>query len=49
MRDDLMAEEIEIDPVIARAAFGAAEQVAVKGARFGKIAHRKRHMEAWTL
>ena len=38
MRDDLMAEEIEIDPVIARAAFGTSEQVAVKGARFGKIA-----------
>ena len=49
MRDDLMAEEIEIDPFIARAAFGTAEQVAVEGARFGKVAHRKRQMKAWTF
>ena len=49
MRDDLMTEEIEIDPFIARAAFGTAEQVAVKGARLGKIAHRKRQMKAWTF
>ena len=49
MRDDLMTEEIEIDPFIARASFGTAEQVAVKGARFGKIAHRKRHMKARTF
>ena len=49
MRDDLMAEEIEIGPVIARAAFGTAEQVAVKCARFGKVAHRKRQMKAWSF
>ncbi len=49
MRNDLMTKEIEIDPIIARAAFGTAEQVTVKGARFGKIAHRKRHMKAWTF
>ena len=49
MRDDLMAEEIEVHPFVARASFGTAEQVAVKGARFGKIAHRKRQMKAWTF
>ena len=49
MGDDLMTEEIEIDPVIARAAFGTAEQVAVESAGLGKIAHRKRKMKAWTF
>ena len=49
MGDDLMTEKIEIDPFVARAAFRTAEQIAIEGARFGKIAHRKRQMEAWTF
>ena len=49
MGDDLMAEKIEIDPVIARAAFGTAEQIAVESAGLRKVAHRKRKMKAWTF
>ena len=49
MGDDLMAEEIKVHPFIARTSFGTAEQFAVKGAGFGKIAHRKRKMKAWTF
>ena len=45
MRNDLMAEEIEVHPFLARASFGTAEQVAVKGAGFGKIAHGKCKMK----
>ena len=46
MRDDLMAEEIEVHPFGARASFGTAEQMAIEGAGFGKIAHRKGKMKA---
>ncbi len=49
MRDDLMAEEIEVHPFGARASFGTAEQAAIEGAGFGKIAYRKRKMKAWTF
>ena len=49
MRNDLMAEEIEVHPFIVRASFGTSEQVAIEGAGFGKIAHRKRKMKAWTF
>ena len=45
MGDDLMAEEIEINPFFAGAAFRTAEQIAVKGARFGEIAHGKGQMK----
>ena len=37
MRDDLMPEEVEIDPVIRTAPLFAAQQPAVKGARGSKI------------
>ena len=46
MGHDLMTEKVEIDPVIARAAFGTAEQIAVECACLRKVAHRKRKMEA---
>ena len=49
MRNDLMAEKIEVHPFIARPPFGTAEQFAVKGARLGKIAHGKSQMKAWTF
>ena len=49
MGDDLMAEEIEIDPFVAGAAFRAAEQVAVKAARLGKTTYRKGEMETRAL
>ena len=48
MRNDLMAEKIEIDPFGGRAAFGTAEKVSIEGPGLGKIAHGKREMEAWT-
>jgi hypothetical protein len=49
MGDDLMTEKVEIDPVIARAAFGTAEQIAVENAGLRKVAYRKRKMKAWTF
>jgi hypothetical protein len=41
VRHDLVAVEIEVDPLGAAAAFGAAEQAAVKAPRFFEILHRK--------
>ena len=49
MRNDLVPVEIEVDPSVARPAFGTAEQVAVKGAGFGQIAYRERKMKARTF
>ena len=49
MRNDLMTEEIEVHPFRARASFRTAEQFAVKGAGFGKIAHGKCKMETGPL
>jgi hypothetical protein len=34
MRDDLVAEEIEVHPFVARSSFGTAEQVSIEGPRF---------------
>ena len=45
MRDDLVTEEIKINPVVARASFGTAEQAGVERARFGEIVHREGKME----
>ena len=42
MGDDLVAEEIEVDPLVRAAPFRAAEQPAVKGARRGKVVDRER-------
>jgi hypothetical protein len=39
MADELMAVEIEIDPLRATAAFAATENIAVESARFADIAH----------
>ena len=41
MRDKLVAIEVKIDPVIRRAPFAAAQNIAVKGACRRKIMHRK--------
>ena len=46
MRDDLVTEEIEIDPVAARAPFGTAEQAGIERARLREVVHRKGKMEA---
>ncbi len=48
MRDDLMPVEIEVHPFVARTSLGTAEQVAIEGAGFGKIAYRKRKVKART-
>jgi hypothetical protein len=45
MRYDLVTEEIEVDPLVAAASFGAAEQAAIERARFGQIANRKGEVE----
>src|SRR6266481_8414945 len=45
MRDDLVAEEIEVHPFGARASLRTTEQVSIEGARFAQIANRKRQME----
>ena len=48
MRNDLVTEEIEIDPVVARAAFRAAENAGVERARGREVVNRKGKMEART-
>ena len=45
MGDDLVAVEIEVDPVLGAAPFGAAQQLAVEAARGGQIVDRKGEME----
>ena len=45
MRDDLMAVQVEIDPLLGAAAFRAAEQLAVEAARGGKIVDREGEVE----
>ncbi len=49
MRHDLMSKEIKVDPFGAGASLGASQQITIEGARFVKIAHRKRQMKAWTF
>ena len=46
VRDDLVAVEIEVDPDVAGAAFGATEQGAVKGAGLGQVADGKGEVES---
>ena len=46
VRDDLVPVEIEIDPVVGRAAFGATEESAVEAARLAEIGNRKGKVEA---
>lgn len=41
MGNDLMAEEVEIDPFVRGSAFPAAKQLPVKRARLGEIANGK--------
>ena len=48
MRDDLVPEEVEIDPRVGRAAFSATEQAGVELARFVEIADWESKMEAWS-
>ena len=45
MGDDLVAVEIEIDPMLGASAFGAAEQLAVEAARRGEVIDRKGEVE----
>ena len=45
MSDDLVAEEIEIDPMLSASTFAAAEQFAVKVAGGGKVVDRKGKVE----
>lgn len=46
MRDDLVAEEVEIDPFVRRSAFRATEQFSVERARLAEAAHGKREVES---
>ena len=46
VRDDLVAVEIEVDPFVRRAPFGAAEEIAVEAPRLPEIGHGKREVEA---
>src|SRR6185437_16824423 len=46
VRDDLVPEEIEVDPVVAAAAFGAAEELPVEAARQGQVGDGEREVEA---
>jgi hypothetical protein len=43
--DDLMAEQVEVDPLVARATFGAAEQFAIEPARGGEVVDREGEVE----
>src|SRR3546814_6988855 len=45
MRDDLMAEEIEVDPFFRAPPLRAAEQPAIEGARGGEIVDGKGEVE----
>jgi hypothetical protein len=45
MADELMAVEIEVDPLRAAAAFAAAKNIAVESARFSDVAHLNGNME----
>jgi hypothetical protein len=41
MRHDLVAEQVEVDPMIGRAPLGAAKHAAVKGSRRRQVMDRK--------
>ena len=41
MRNDLMAEEVEVDPFVRGTALPASQNLAVESARLGKVAHGK--------
>jgi hypothetical protein len=45
MGDELMAKEIEVDPIMGTAAFGATEQRAVEASRGGEFVHGNRKVE----
>src|SRR5690606_20764420 len=45
VRHDLMAVEIEVDPLVGAAPLGTPEQSAVEGTRRGEIVDREREME----
>jgi hypothetical protein len=46
MRDDLVAIEVEVDPVVPATPFRAPEQPAVKGAGLAQVSHREGQVEA---
>jgi hypothetical protein len=47
MGDNLMAMEIEVDPLRIGTAFGAAENATVKISRAGEIIDRESKMKSW--
>jgi hypothetical protein len=49
MGHDLMAEQVEVDPLGARAAFEATQQAAVEGSRARQVIDREREMEGGDL
>ena len=49
MGDDLMAEEVEIDPFVRGSALPASKQLPVETARFGEVANGKGEMETRTV
>jgi len=44
---ELMAVQVEIDPVIGAASFRAAKQLPIEAARRGKVVDRKGEVEGW--
>ena len=47
MRDDLMAVQVEVDPVIGAPPFSTAEQAAIESARRRQIVDREGEMKGW--
>ena len=45
MRDQLMTEEVEVDPLVRATILGAAEELAVERARASEIVHGDREMK----
>ena len=45
MRDELVTEEVEIDPLGGAAAFGATQQFAIESARGGQVVNRYRKVK----
>ena len=47
MRDDLMAVQVEVDPMIGAPPFSAAEKAAIESARRRQIVYRECEMKGW--
>ena len=45
--DDLVAEQVEVDPVLGAASLTASEQLAVEATRGGEVVDGKGEVEGW--